>query len=134
MAHSSPFRWLGLALIAGFSCGCARGRPSTPATPPPTGYCSPAFQAQFGWPDPNDAALVCNCESRGNPRALAPGARYAGLFQFSPSTWKDTGGGDVFDPYTNSRNAFRLWQKRGWRPWPSCSARQDSLRVSRGCD
>src|SRR5688572_31046264 len=36
----------------------------------PIAYCSARYQAQFGWPDPEKAARVCQCESNGNPRAV----------------------------------------------------------------
>ncbi len=84
------------------------------------GYCSRTYQAQFGWPDPDKAARVCRCESRGNPRIVSRNGLYAGLFQFSRATWQSVGGGDPFDPATNSERAYRLWRRRGWKPWPVC--------------
>jgi hypothetical protein len=86
-------------------------------------YCSASYQAQFGWPDPEKAARVCRCESRGNPRVVSRNGRYMGLFQFSRATWRSVGGGDPFDPATNSERAYRLWQRRGWQPWPVCGRR-----------
>lgn len=83
-------------------------------------YCSAAYQARFGWPDAERAARVCRCESHGNPRAVSRNGLYAGLFQFSRATWRSVGGGDPFDPETNSEHAHRLWTRRGWRPWPTC--------------
>ncbi len=104
-----------VALAAG--PGCVRHAPSRV---PSTGFCSPDYQAQFGWPDPEKAARVCFCESSGNPGAMSPNGRYAGLFQFSEATWNELGGGPVFDPAHNSAQAYRLFQRRGWQPWPHC--------------
>ncbi len=107
-----------LAFAVASAAGCVTG----PARyVPRTGYCSPGYQAQFGWPDPEEAARVCHCESSGNPRAVSPGGRHAGLFQFSEATWRELGGGPVFDPAHNSRQAVRLFQSRGWSPWPACA-------------
>lgn len=90
---------------------------------PAAAYCSASYQAAVGWPDPEKASRVCACESRGNPRALSRDGLYAGLFQFSRGTWESVGGGDAFDPRTNSEHALRLWKKRGWQPWPVCGRR-----------
>lgn len=86
-------------------------------------YCSPLYQGQFAWSDPEKAARVCKCESNGNPRIVSRNGLYAGLFQFSRATWSAVGGGDPFDPKTNSENAVRLWRRRGFRPWPTCGQR-----------
>jgi Transglycosylase-like domain len=105
-------------LLGAIALGCS----NMPArSVPTTGFCSPGYQQQFGWPDPVMAARVCHCESSGNPRAVSPNGRYAGLFQFSEATWNEMGGGAVFDPEQNSRRALQLFQRRGWKPWPSCS-------------
>jgi len=110
------------AAVLAFAVASAAGCVTGPARyVPRTGYCSPGYQAQFGWPDPEEAARVCHCESSGNPRAVSPGGRHAGLFQFSEATWRELGGGPVFDPAHNSRQAVRLFQSRGWSPWPACA-------------
>jgi hypothetical protein len=112
----SPLVWAALFAL-GTGSGCVRQAPSTV---PSDGFCSPGYQAQFGWPDPEKAAQVCHCESSGNPRATSPNGKYAGLFQFSEATWNELGGGPVFDPAHNSAQAYRLFQRRGWKPWPHC--------------
>ncbi|MBI5534250.1 MAG: transglycosylase family protein [Deltaproteobacteria bacterium] len=94
--------------------------PPEPSSPPPVSYCSAAYQKQFGWPDPEKAARVCKCESSGNPKAVSPNGKYRGLFQFGESGWQAQGGGDIFDPWTNSHHAHRLFLRKGWRPWPHC--------------
>ena len=112
------------ALSALSACGSPESRwPSTThveSASGPVGYCSPSYQARFGWPDPEKAARVCRCESKGNPRAVSHNGLYAGLFQFSRATWRSTGSGDPFDPTSNSEHAYRLWSRRGWSPWPVC--------------
>jgi Transglycosylase-like domain len=111
-------------LLAVTACGSSGAR--WPATTHldnasvPVDYCSAAYQARFGWADPEKAARVCRCESKGNPHAVSPNGLYAGLFQFSRATWRSVGAGDPFDPATNSEHAYRLFSRRGWRPWPVC--------------
>jgi hypothetical protein len=123
-------RGLFLASVAlSIGCGSSAARwpaPSTTHVASATvsvAYCSEDYQGQFGWPDPDKAARVCRCESKGNPRALSRNRLYAGLFQFSRDTWRSLGGGDPFDPWTNSEHAYRLWRRRGFRPWPTCGRR-----------
>jgi hypothetical protein len=124
----------GLLAVASLLGASACGSPGSrwPSTQPgaahlesasiSVGYCSPSYQAQFGWPDPEKAARVCRCESNGNPRAVSRNGLYAGLFQFSRATWQSigSGGGDPFDPAASSERAYQLWRRRGWRPWPVC--------------
>lgn len=96
------------------------GSPPRSASAPAPRYCSPEYQSQFGWPDPAKAARVCACESSGRPNARSANGRYLGLFQFSEDAWRSLGGGDPFDPWTNSHHAHALWSKKGWKPWPHC--------------
>jgi hypothetical protein len=118
-------------LLAGLVAlsGCGRSAARWPSTTHvdsaavDVGYCSAGYQARFGWPDPEKAARVCRCESNGNPRIVSRNGLYAGLFQFSRATWQSAGGGDPFDPATNSEHAHRLWLRRGWKPWPVCGRR-----------
>lgn len=67
---------------------------------------------------------IAECESGGNPRAVSPGGRYRGKYQFSRSTWKHWGGRTA-DPINASesaqdRVALRLYRAQGTAPWPSC--------------
>jgi peptidoglycan hydrolase-like protein with peptidoglycan-binding domain len=67
---------------------------------------------------------IASCESGGNPRALSPGGRYRGKYQFSRATWRALGGRG--DPARASerlqdRMALKLYRLRGTGPWPSCS-------------
>lgn len=68
-------------------------------------------------------AGVAWCESRGNPRAVSAGGHYRGKWQFDWGTWASVGGSG--DPAAASEReqdhrAYRLWQSRGWAPWPVC--------------
>lgn len=106
----------------------AQASRSSALVPPAGGFCSAEFQAQFGWPDPARAATICQCESGGRSHAVSANGKYRGLFQFSEATWKHWGSGSVFDPYDNSAAAFRLFTKRGWKPWPHCSRKTRARR------
>lgn len=127
MKHARSTAFLLFASLAVSACGSPGARWASTThvenASVRVGYCSPGFQARFGWPDPEKAARVCRCESSGNPRALSRNRLYAGLFQFSRETWQSVGGGDPYDPITNSEHAYRLWRRRGWRPWPTCGRR-----------
>jgi len=113
---------LSLLVSAAFVAGCSSqpSRPPRSATVVPKGYCSEQYQSQFGWPDSAKASVVCMCESDANPRAVSSGGRYLGLFQISKAGWPARAG-DPFDPSDNSRQAFKMFRAKGWKPWPSCS-------------
>jgi hypothetical protein len=79
------------------------------------------------WGGNDDKAIrVADCESSLNPMAASPGGTYLGLWQFSRATWKSYDGpGD--DPrevnaFKQTEVAWRLFQDRGWAPWPSCGS------------
>lgn len=66
---------------------------------------------------------VAMCESGLNPRALNPGGKYRGLFQFDYPTWRSVGGSG--DPAAASvaeqlKRAKLLYAARGAQPWPEC--------------
>ena len=74
------------------------------------------------------------CESTGNYRAISPGGRYRGTYQFSRSTWDWVApqvgadhlvGVDPAEaaPADQDRMALALWEMNGWAPWPACSKR-----------
>lgn len=70
---------------------------------------------------------IAQCESGGDPRAVSPGGRYRGKFQFDRETWKANGGRGS-DPAKASeshqdRIALRLYRARGTAPWPTCGRR-----------
>lgn len=71
-------------------------------------------------------AALARCESGGNPRALSPGGRYRGLYQFSLATWRSVGGaGDPIDnsPEEQTYRAKVLYQRSGAGQWPHCGPR-----------
>jgi peptidoglycan hydrolase-like protein with peptidoglycan-binding domain len=66
---------------------------------------------------------IAECESGGNPRAVSPGGRYRGKYQFSRETWRALGGsGDPADApeWLQDRLALKLYRQRGSAPWPNC--------------
>jgi hypothetical protein len=66
---------------------------------------------------------IAKCESGGNPRAVSPGGRYRGKYQFSRSTWRNLGGeGDpaAAPEWLQDRLALKLYKKHGTAPWPNC--------------
>jgi hypothetical protein len=66
---------------------------------------------------------IAECESGGNPRAVSPGGRYRGKYQFSRSTWRNIGGeGDpaAAPEWLQDRLALKLYKKHGSAPWPNC--------------
>lgn len=66
---------------------------------------------------------IAECESGGDPRAVSPGGRYRGKYQFSRATWRHLGGtGDPADApeSVQDRLALKLFKKSGSAPWPNC--------------
>ena len=66
---------------------------------------------------------IAECESGSNPRAVSPGGRYRGKYQFSVQTWEHLGGeGDPIEASeaTQDKIALKLYRRSGTVPWPSC--------------
>ena len=73
---------------------------------------------------------LIRCESGGNYRAYNPAGPYLGAFQFNQGTWDGVAsrhypnlvGVDPRDasPADQHRMAYRLYEERGWQPWPTC--------------
>lgn len=68
-------------------------------------------------------AAIASCESGGNPRAISPGGKYRGKYQFDYGTWGTVGGSG--DPAAapereQDARAARLYRSRGAQPWPVC--------------
>jgi hypothetical protein len=66
---------------------------------------------------------IAECESGGNPRAISPGGRYRGKYQFSRETWRNLGGsGDPAEApeWQQDRLALKLYRQSGTAPWPNC--------------
>ncbi len=69
-------------------------------------------------------ARLRQCESGGN-YANKNNPRYRGAYQFSYETWANNGGyKDPADapPALQDAAARGLYERRGWQPWPACSA------------
>src|SRR5919206_113634 len=67
---------------------------------------------------------IAECESGGDPRAVSPGGRYRGKYQFSVATWQALGGrGDPAEApeRVQDRMAAKLLRLRGTSPWPNCA-------------
>jgi hypothetical protein len=67
---------------------------------------------------------IAECESGGNPRAVSPGGRYRGKYQFSLATWRNLGGsGDpaAAPEWLQDRLALKLYRQSGTAPWPNCA-------------
>jgi hypothetical protein len=63
------------------------------------------------------------CESGGN-YGINTGNGYYGAYQFDAGTWHAYGGTGLphrASPAEQDRVAKRLYQARGWSPWPACS-------------
>jgi hypothetical protein len=78
---------------------------------------NPLGQGAVQW-----ALRVAKCESGYNPNAVNPWSGTEGLFQFEPSTWRETpyGRDNVFDPKYNALGAAWLYQRDGPGQW-QCS-------------
>ncbi|MDQ3320500.1 MAG: transglycosylase family protein [Actinomycetota bacterium] len=66
---------------------------------------------------------IANCESGGDPSAVAGGGTYRGKYQFSRETWAGVGGSG--DPAAASegeqdRRAATLYARTGSSSWPVC--------------
>ena len=109
----SPTR-LRLALIAGgVAATTAVGLLPAAADAPPT---------------PENFHKLRVCESSDNYQADT-GNGYYGAYQFSASTWQSlgySGRPDQAAPATQDQAARRLYDQRGWEPWPAC-ARHEGL-------
>jgi peptidoglycan hydrolase-like protein with peptidoglycan-binding domain len=69
---------------------------------------------------------IARCESNGDPRAVSPGGRYRGKYQFSRATWRAVGGkGDpaAASEAEQDRRAAILYRRQGAAPWPVCGRR-----------
>jgi outer membrane biosynthesis protein TonB len=101
-------------------------KPTAKPTSPPTSREQVKAQIRQAWDGNDDKAIaVADCESGLNPRASSPSGINLGLWQFTKKTWHDYGGpGD--DPRdssaaTQTSVAWRVYQQKGWSPWPGCA-------------
>ena len=73
----------------------------------------------------SDFAALRGCESSGN-YAINTGNGYYGAYQFDLQTWDGlgfTGLPNLNNPATQDAAAYKLYDERGWAPWPTCSLR-----------
>lgn len=99
---------------------------------PATERWRPVVAAYFAPDLVEDAMVIIECESNGDPEAVNPYSGAAGLFQFLPGTWAvasvKAGVGDrsVFDGEANIIAASWLaeyYRSRGYDPWLPWSCR-----------
>jgi len=93
--------------------------------PLPTGVSGLASTLAQGMPATlaGDLARLRQCESSGNYRADT-GNGYYGAYQFDLTTWEGLGYQGLpseAPPAVQDQAAYRLYQERGWAPWPTCS-------------
>lgn len=86
----------------------SRGNARSTATRSPSGACGgwEGLIGAYAW-DVGRACRVMMCESRGNP-AARNASGHNGLFQVASGPT---------DPAANVRQAFSMYQSRGWQPW-----------------
>jgi len=78
-------------------------------------------------PGPSASAMyrLRVCES-GDNYAINTGNGYYGAYQFDVTTWHGLGYSGLPSsngPIVQDAAMVKLWQQRGWAPWPACSAR-----------
>jgi uncharacterized protein YabE (DUF348 family) len=97
--------------------------------PPVTQIVARGPQGGFG----QALAQLRQCEAGGRYNANT-GNGYYGAYQFNASTWNGYGGYNIpsdAPPAIQDQKATETYQRRGWQPWPACSAKlglQDAYR------
>jgi len=84
-----------------------------------------SFAGTAGAVTPDTWAQLRACEASGN-YATNTGNGFYGAYQFDARTWHGLGYSGVASqapPAVQDQAAQRLYQSRGWEPWPSCSAK-----------
>jgi resuscitation-promoting factor RpfA len=72
---------------------------------------------------PDDFGKLRQCESGGN-YATNTGNSYYGAYQFDQRTWQGLGYSGLphqAAPAVQDEAAYKLYNSRGWSPWPSCA-------------
>lgn len=67
--------------------------------------------------DPTLLLNVANCESTLNPSAVNPTSGDTGIFQFSPSTFADHGGTNIYDVNQQAQIAAQMWAAGEGNQW-----------------
>jgi resuscitation-promoting factor RpfA len=84
-----------------------------------------SFAGTAGAVTPDMWAQLRACEASGN-YATNTGNGFYGAYQFDARTWHGLGYSGVASassPAVQDQAASRLYQSRGWEPWPTCSAK-----------
>jgi resuscitation-promoting factor RpfA len=84
-----------------------------------------SFAGTAGAVTPDTWAQLRACEASGN-YATNTGNGFYGAYQFDARTWHGLGYPGLASqaaPAVQDQAALRLYQSRGWEPWPSCSAK-----------
>jgi hypothetical protein len=84
-----------------------------------------SFAGTAGAVTPDTWAQLRACEASGN-YATNTGNGFYGAYQFDARTWHGLGYSGVASassPAVQDQAASRLYQSRGWEPWPTCSAK-----------
>jgi hypothetical protein len=88
-----------------------------------SGLAVTAIPAQAATAD--DFARLRQCESGGN-YSINTGNGFSGAYQFDPQTWRGLGySGYPYQaaPAVQDQAAAKLYNARGWQPWPACAAK-----------
>lgn len=86
------------------------------------GFVATAMPAHAATAD--DFAKLRQCESGGN-YSINTGNGFYGAYQFDLQTWHGLGYSGLpsdAPPALQDQAAYKLYDSRGWAPWPSCSA------------
>jgi resuscitation-promoting factor RpfA len=84
-----------------------------------------SFAGTAGAVTPDTWAQLRACEASGN-YATNTGNGFYGAYQFDARTWHGLGYAGLpsqASPAVQDQAALRLYQSRGWEPWPTCSAK-----------
>ncbi|SBW18982.1 transglycosylase family protein [Protofrankia symbiont of Coriaria ruscifolia] len=78
----------------------------------------------------DDFAKLRQCESGGNYQ-INTGNNYYGAYQFDTGTWRGLGYSGLPSDAPSALQdeaAYKLYNSRGWSPWPSCAAKMGLTR------
>jgi cell wall-associated NlpC family hydrolase len=107
----------------------SRRRVPLPEPPPTSVKDADPGEAGFNTSDESlanidsDLARLRQCEATGDYKANT-GNGYYGAYQFDKKTWQGLGYSGLphqATPATQDEAAIKLYQKKGWAPWPACS-------------
>ena len=82
-----------------------------------------AQQAGFSPSDAIVAAAIALAESGGNPQAVGDNGTSFGLWQIHTPAHPEFASSNLYDPLTNARAAYSVYQQQGWRAWSTYTSR-----------